>query len=417
MLSKLSGLASRGRLRPHPRLSARFGLRAPAEPTLSSGSELAARTALGRGIVAFGTVWLGGDTEPFRGFVVVDGSGRLDYAGPFGQASVPSGLPVIGGPDAWIGPGVVDAHVHLGFGGSAGSGGSGGFGDIDDCLRRGLVGVRDLGAPPDLARSWRTGHRSPVGLRPLVTAAGPIVTAPGGYPSRTWGADGYSAFVRSPGEARHVVQRLAADGADLVKVALEPGDAGWPVLSPPVLAAVVQAAHDAGLAVVAHALRTEMVRRAVDGGVDELVHTPTELLPEQLVDLIAERGISVTSTLQTFFTAGVGRVAAANAAALYRAGVVLRYGTDLGNDGTLAGVDPRELDRLADTGLGRLGALRAATTASATAPGMRARTGRLVPGDPAALVVLSGDPIAEPGVWRAPTAVVADGRLLQIASG
>jgi imidazolonepropionase-like amidohydrolase len=412
MLSKLSGLASRPRLR--SRLSARFGLRAAGDPSDPAAPELAARAALGRGIVAFGTVWLGGDTEPFRGFVVVDGGGRLDYAGPFSQASVPAGLPVIGGPDAWIGPGVVDAHVHLGFGGSTGSTG---FGDIDDCLRRGLVGVRDLGAPPDLARRWRTGHRPPAGLRPLVAAAGPIVTAPGGYPSRTWGADGYSAFVKSPGEARHVVHRLAADGADLVKVALEPGEAGWPVLSPPVLAAVVQAAHDAGLPVVAHALRTEMVRRAVDGGVDELVHTPTELLPERLVDLIAERGISVTSTLQTFFTAGVGRVAAANAAALYRAGVVLRYGTDLGNDGTLPGVDPRELDRLADTGLGRLGALRAATAAAATAPGMRARTGRLVPGDPAALVVLSGDPIAEPGVWRAPTAVIADGRLLQIAPG
>lgn len=406
MLSKLSGLPLRGRLRSHPRRATRIAQRAPADPP---SAELAARVALGRGVVAFGTVWLGGDTEPFRGFVVVDGHGRLDYAGPFGPAPVPTGLPVIGGPDAWIGPGVIDAHVHLGFGGI------GGIDGIDGCLRRGLVGVRDLGAPPDLARSWRTGHRAPVGLHPIVVAAGPILTAPGGYPSRTWGAAGYAGFVRSPGDARPVVQRLAADGADLVKVALEPGDADWPVLSPSVLAAVVHAAHDVGLPVVAHALRTEMVRRAVDGGVDELVHTPTEPLPEPLVDLIAERGISVTSTLQTFYTAGVGRVAAANAAALHRAGVVLRYGTDLGNDGTVAGVDPRELDRLADTGLGRLGALRAATAAAAGAPGMRARTGRLVAGEPAALVVLSGDPLAEPGVWRAPTAVIADGRLLQIA--
>jgi len=363
-----------------------------------------ARIALGRGVVAFGTVWLGGDTEPFRGFVVVDAAGVLDYAGPFGPWPVPGGLTVIGGPDAWIGPGVVDAHVHLGFA------------DIDDCLRRGLVGVRDLGAPLQEARRWRTGHRAPAGARPAVAVSGPILTAPGGYPSRTCGADGYARFV-SPGDARHVVQRLAAEGVDLIKVALEPAEAGGPVLSRPVLAAVVAAAHDTGLPVVAHALGADMVRRAVEAGVDELAHTPTEPLPEQLVDLIAARAVSVVSTLQTFFTAGAGRAAAANAAALHRAGVVLRYGTDLGNTGTLPGVDPRELDRLADTGLGRLGALRAATAAAATAPGMRARTGRLDRGQPAALVVLSGDPIAEPGVWRAPTAVIADGRLLQIPSG
>jgi imidazolonepropionase-like amidohydrolase len=163
---------------------------------------------------------------------------------------------------------------------------------------------------------------------------------------------------------------------------------------------------------VAHALSVDMVRRAVDGGVDELAHTPTERLPDELVARIADARIAVVSTLQTFFSAGSGRAAAANAAALYRAGVVLRYGTDLGNSGTRVGVDPRELDRLADAGLGRLGALRAATEFAAQTPGMRGRTGRLQVGAPAALVVLRGDPIAEPGFWRAPAAVLADGRLM-----
>ncbi len=89
------------------------------------------------------------------------------------------------------------------------------------------------------------------------------------------------------------------------------------------------------------------------------------------------------------------------------------YGTDLGNTGTRAGVDPRELDRLADTGLGRLGALRAATEGAAGAYGVRGRTGRLRLGEPAALVLLSADPLIEPGAWRTPLAVVADGRLIR----
>jgi imidazolonepropionase-like amidohydrolase len=88
------------------------------------------------------------------------------------------------------------------------------------------------------------------------------------------------------------------------------------------------------------------------------------------------------------------------------------YGTDLGNAGTRPGVDPRELDRLADTGLGRLGALRAATEVAARACGIRGRTGRIVVGEAAALVLLAGDPLVEPWVWCAPVAVVVGGRVL-----
>jgi imidazolonepropionase-like amidohydrolase len=207
---------------------------------------------------------------------------------------------------------------------------------------------------------------------------------------------------------------LVTDGVDVVKIALEPGGFGWPVPSPQVVRAVVDEAHRAGLAVVAHALGVEMVHRAVDAGVDELAHTPTDPLPPALVEQIVGAGIAVVSTLQTFFSDGDrgGEGAAANAAALYQAGAVLRYGTDFGNAGTRPGVDPRELDRIADAGLGRLGALRAATEVSAQAPGVRGRTGHLRIGDTAALVVLSGDPVVEPEVWLAPRAVLADGCLI-----
>lgn len=358
--------------------------------------------SLGRGVVLLGTIWTGGTDVPFDGAVVVDGHGTVDYVGPLAAGRLPADLPVLGGAGCWIGPGIIDAHVHLAFG------------SVDDCLRRGLVAVRDLGASPASARGWRSGHRVPGRGRPFVAVAGPVITAPRGYPSRTgqWGENGFAVAVESAGQARQVVHRVVAAGADVIKIALERGDAGWPVPEPAVVRAVVEAAHTAGLAVVAHALRVDVVRRAVDAGVDELAHTPTERLPDDVLDQLAEARIGVVSTLQTFFSSGAGRDAAANAAALHRAGVVLRYGTDLGNAGTRPGIDPRELDRLADTGLGRLGALRAATEFAAQAPGIRRRSGHLRVGEPAAAVVLPGDPIAEPGVWRAPSAVLADGRLL-----
>jgi imidazolonepropionase-like amidohydrolase len=367
-----------------------------------------AGAAPARGIAFEGTIWLGGSTEPEPGVLVLDSAGRVAEL----RRSVdglPDDLPVLGDGQHWVMPGLVDAHVHLGFDPTAPPDPYGRF--TVSGTETGLVGVRDLGAPMPWASRWRTGHRPCLPGMPFIAVSGPILTAAGGYPSRSWGADGYAEFVSSPAQARWVVQRLAADGVDLIKLALEPGGQSWPVPEPRVVRAIVEAAHSAGLPTVAHALTVEMVSRAVDAGVDELAHTPTERLPAALVERIAAADIRVTSTLQTFFTGGEGRDAAANAADLVSAGVRLSYGTDLGNSGTRPGVDPRELDRLAAAGLGRLGALRSATEWSANVAGMRQRSGLLAIGRPAALVLLPGSPLVEPGVFRTPSAVYVDGRL------
>ena len=292
-----------------------------------------------------------------------------------------------------MGPGVVDAHVHLAFGAP------------DALLAGGVVAARDLGAPPGLVAALRARSGPPV-----LRLAGPVLTAPGGYPSRTWGADDFSLGLADPAAAREAVRALAADGVDAVKVAVEPAG-GAPVPSRAVLAAVVGAAHDAGLPVVAHALTVAAVERVLDAGVEELAHTPVERLPEELVDRVASAGVAVVSTLQTLVEqadATAGEEPARNAADLVAAGVLLVHGTDLGNAGTRPGVDPRELDRLADAGLGRAGALRAATSGAAALLGLPSG---VAVGQPAAAVVLPADPLVSPEAWRAPVAVVAGGRL------
>jgi imidazolonepropionase-like amidohydrolase len=398
------GRAALARLRQGVDAVQRFtaGTRSRPSPAALAGA------APARGIAFEGTIWLGGSAEPEPGVLVLDSAGRVAEL----RRSVdglPTDLPVLGDGEHWVMPGLVDAHVHLGFDPAAPPDPYGRF--TVSGTETGLVGVRDLGAPMPWASRWRTGHRPCLPGMPFIAVSGPILTAAGGYPSRSWGADGYAEFVSSPAQARWVVQRLAADGVDLIKLALEPGGQSWPVPEPRVVRAIVEAAHAAGLPAVAHALTVEMVSRAVDAGVDELAHTPTERLPAALVERIAAAGMRVTSTLQTFFAGGEGRDAAANAADLVAAGVRLSYGTDLGNSGTRPGVDPRELDRLAAAGLGRLGALRSATEWSAGAAGMRQRTGLLAIGRPAALVLLPGSPLVEPGVFRTPSAVYLDGRL------
>ena len=361
-----------------------------------------------------GQVWAGGD-EPVlvEGVVVVAYDGTVLRLGPATEVDVPLELPTFGGAGHWVGPGLVDAHVHLAFGAP------------ELALTGGVVAVRDLGAPPSDAARWRAASGFPG--QPVVSVAGPLITAPGGYPSRSWGAAGFARFVATPDAARSAVAELADGGSaggpvDVIKLALEPGG-GQPVPDAATAAAVVNAAHDCGLAVTAHALSPAMVVRALDAGVDELCHIPTEPLPSSLVERVATAGVAVVSTLHTHAGGGSpASVASAavlgNAAALYRAGVPLRYGTDLGNAGTRPGAEPRELDLLARAGLGSLGALRAATDGAASAPGLPGRvTGRLEEGRPAYAVVLSGDPLRQPEVWRRPVAVATPAGVVSGAPG
>lgn len=319
-----------------------------------------------------GKVWYGDGRVLGDGAVVVEG-GVVTSVRP--AAGLEAGSRPVRRA-AWVGPALIDEHVHLAFGGS------------DAMLPGGVAAVRDLGAPLDLALAWQSAD---------VRVAGPVLTAPGGYPSNGWGAGGFARPVGTPADAASAVRELAAVGVDVVKLALEPAG-GQPVPSAEVAGAVVRAAHEAGLQVTAHALTAAMVARALDAGVDELAHTPVEALPAGVVDGIAAAGVRVVSTIETL-AAYPGSAVVANAAALVAAGVPLRYGTDLGNAGTRPGADPRELDRLAVAGLGPEGALRAATRP-------------IELGQPAALVGLDRDPLLDPTAWRAPVVVIAGERVI-----
>lgn len=360
---------------------------------------------MSRGLALRGTVWRGGADLPTPDCVVlVDVDGKIARIGASSEVALPDDVDVIGSVDSWIGPGMIDAHVHLGFA------------SVEAELQRGLVAVRDLGAPSELLAGWRAVSQSEVAAMLTLVASGPILTAPGGYPSKSWGAQGYARFVDSPDAARSAVDVLASEGADLVKVALEP-TGGAPVPSLGVVQAIVAAAHHHGLAVTAHALSAAMVTVALDAGVDELCHVPVERLTDAEISRIVEAGVPVVSTIETLSRSGS---ATDNAARLVAAGGILIYGTDLGNAGTRAGVDARELRRLSAAGLGPLGALRAATAGAANAAGLKGKagSGRLEAGELARITMLAGnplDPAASDTLWQHPTVIVGPHHLPQFA--
>lgn len=279
----------------------------------------------------------------------------------------PTDAPRIDVAGRWLCPGAVDSHVHLAY-----------LPEAEAMADGGIAVAVDLGAPLGWARP----------AAPRTIGAGPLLTAPGGYPTRSWGRDGYGLEVT---DAAAAVRRVVDDGAKVVKVAItEP-----PTLDNATLTAIVAAAHAAGLPVVAHALGDAEAARAAAAGVDGLAHTPVEALSDATVNAWAHG--FVISTLGAF-----GGDAVANLRRLRAAGATVLYGTDFGNT-RAAGIDARELALLAEAGLD--GAAIADALGPAPARVWAIEAGEVRVGAPADFVELTADPRVDPTVWASPAAV------------
>jgi imidazolonepropionase-like amidohydrolase len=310
--------------------------------------------------------WLGPGSFLDDAAVALRGS-RIAWAGPArGVGEVAEEL--VG--DWFLIPGAVDHHVHIGLA------------DPRAVLRGGVTVVRDLAWPPDQIFPLADVSAATDFDGPRVVAAGPMITARGGYPSRAgWCPPGGWIEVQGPDEAAGAVRRVAAQDPVVIKVSLN-AEAG-PVLSDGDLVAVCDEAHRRGLRVTAHVQGRGQTERALGAGVDELAHCPwTEQLQEEVVRGVARR-MAVVSTLDIH---SYGRPtpelqrAVDNLAKLARAGGRILYGTDLGNGAIPPGIHPGEALHLASAGLSADAILTAMT-----------RSG-LEDGAPADLVALDGDP-------------------------
>ncbi|GAA1856152.1 hypothetical protein ACFQZV_03415 [Microbacterium koreense] len=237
-------------------------------------------------------------------------------------------------------PPLVDHHVHLHL--------------IDDraLVDGGIAAVVDLGGDPTALA------HPPRRALPRRSYAGAFLTAPGGYPSgRSWAPDEIVHVVSSasrhegePGGAETAVAEQIGFGASVIKVALN-SDAGA-VFDRETLEAIVDAAHDRGVPVVAHAQGPGMTRLALRAGVDVLAHTPfSEELGPRLI-AAAAAGQRWISTLDIHRDDPVARATAlANLTAFAAAGGSVLYGTDLGNGDLPLGLNVREIAALFAAGL------------------------------------------------------------------
>jgi imidazolonepropionase-like amidohydrolase len=280
--------------------------------------------------------WLGPGrlVEPAQ--IVCDG-GSITYAGDATYIGHTDREVSLGG---FVMPAVADRHVHIELSRPA------------DVLAGGVTAVRDLAWPADRIFTLADASELPSFDGPLIRAAGPMLTAPGGYPTQdAWAPPGTGREVKSPEDAAGAVEELARLGATAIKVSLN-AEAG-PTPTDAELAAICDAAHAAELPVTAHAQGRGEVERALGAGIDELAHTPWVRLSDGVIQTAATR-LRIVSTLDILSfgrdTPEI-RIALDNLRRFHVAGGQIAYGTDLGNGEIPAGIHEREARLMREAGM------------------------------------------------------------------
>ena len=407
------------------------------------------------------------------GVVVIEGN-RIVRVGPAADVATPAGAEVVGGPDRWVIPGLIDAHVHFFQSGSI-------YtrpdsidltahvpyvqeraairAKIDDVFRRylrsGVTAVVDMGGPQWNFEVRERAARSP--LAPRVAVAGPLLSSVA-RPQLALD-DPPIIQVTEPDGARRAVRAQLRRRPDLVKLwSIVPKD-GTPESWRAVAQAAIDEAHAAGARVAVHATERETARAALLAGADVLVHGVRDApLDDAILALARDRSVPWVTTAvvgegyfevltraprlsraeveiaDPFIVATLldpvelppdlvararergpfGPYWLENIRRERDAGVLVAAGSDAGNPGTFHGpAIHRELELLVQAGLAPAEALAAATVNAARVVSRFADLGAIEPGKLADLVVLEASPLADIRNTSRIALVVKDGRALR----
>ena len=391
-----------------------------------------------------GARFLDGRSEtPIDGDVLVVGDeGRIASIGR-GRGGVPDGATVLDAAGATVVPGLIDCHVHIGAAHER----------LEASIAR--TYTESVGQMLQVGRAWlesgvttvRDAGGAPAGLRKLFAGGwpGPRLQVSVNPISITGGhGDGMSpsgvildgdrpmtelppAIADGPDEVRKAVRAQIRAGADWIKTFSTGGvysmmDAPGAVqFSLEELQVMVEEARLAGLhGVLAHAENAAGIRNAVIAGVRSIEHG--DGIDDEAIDLMLERDVPIVPTFLISYRmlepalveAGITPPwAVEKQQALmpdldrnFRHAVQRGIRVAMGTDGVKDDHLPRELKHMVDHGLSPLGALRAATIEAARLLDLADDLGTIEAGKVADLVLLNGDPLADPELWADPGRIV-----------
>ena len=329
-------------------------------------------------------------------------------------------------------PGLIDAHAHVGVSFDKPVPDHGAepllpgtlahqlAAELREVLRMGITTMRDVGSVGDLVVEARQAMRYGAFHGPRILTCGRIVspTGPGGrfFAGMYREADGAD-------DVRRAVREQLRYGADFVKVmttgarSVELEDPDPAQLTREELDVVVDEAHRMGYRVCAHCEGLAGTELAIDAGIDTIEHGfYLNQRPDLLERMAANEQVLVPTLSFLFHMVGLDPVAAPAASTwtpllvelgthnVEQAHLTLVAARDagvrlaVGHDTAPLHAGMNELLRMIEAGLTPHEALVAATSGGAYALGLAEHVGTVEPGKLADLVVVDGDPLAEPAL-------------------
>jgi imidazolonepropionase-like amidohydrolase len=302
-----------------------------------------------------------------------------------------------------------------------------------DFLDAGVTTVRDAGyAPAGIKRAFASGAfpgpRTQVSCRPLSQTGGHgDPWTPSGAILDTDVADLPPGIADGVDAVRKATRLQIRAGADWIKVMASGGvlsaadspDASQFTVDE--MRAIVEEARAAGIhGTLAHAEGTTGIKYALRAGITSIEHG--DLIDDEGIDLMLERDVPLVPTFNiNFALMDEGRVARGEVPPwaiekmrylFKRQQVNFRHAVErgvrviMGTDSFNGLYPPAELAFLAEFGLGPFRAIQAATSEAAGLLGLADKIGTLEAGKQADVIAVSGDPLAEPELWRDPSRIV-----------
>jgi imidazolonepropionase-like amidohydrolase len=389
----------------------------------------------------------GTGAEPVAGVTIVIDGERIVEVTPGG--AIPAGATVLyDGPGCLL-PGLIDAHVHLTFDGSADPVATmkaeedprlliRAAGNAQRALRAGITTIREVGAKNDVIFTLKGAINEGLIVGPRLLVAGRPLTSVKGH---CWFMNGECADEE---ELLRTMHRQIDLGADLTKVMASGGgmtiesNMREPQFSAGALTRLVRESHARGRHVSAHCHATASIVNSIEAGVDTIEHCSwmtdegSSIDDATLADL-ATSGIVVVPTLAPLATAvELGRAlrnqeAGQSLAAMFEhrlnnvrrmraAGVPMIAGSDAGVNGLAHDAGIGEIILMTRVGFTPVQAIHAATGHSARVIGLDEGAATVTAGQLADLVLVDGDPAADITAIRKVRLVLKSGAVVHRAA-
>ena len=302
-----------------------------------------------------------------------------------------------------------------------------------DELLSGVTTIRTVGGLGDFDTRLRDEIEAGTKTGPRILAANQGISVPGGHMAGSVAIaaetadDALSQLAKSEEEKVDLIKLMITGG---VMDAKEKGVPGELKMSPEMVHAVCQKAHEDGYLVAAHVESPEGVRVALENGVDSIEHGAK--LSDDMIKLFKERGAFLCTTISpvlpyALFDRSVtnateveqyngnvvfeGIIACAKAALEHDIPVVL--GNDVGCPWITQYDFWRELYYFHKyVGVSNAFAIYAATRRSAELAGIGHITGSIEKGKSADMLVISGNPLEDLRALRYPEMVITRGTIL-----